>query len=290
MHKVNTIHLGRLALIIFFLSITLIVFNAYVVGYSGNAYITLDQLCVLLIGFLIYAGSHIQYGHDSVLTLYAKEVLCFFSVLGLVALLTTAVQFTPFSPIDSHLLAFDDLSRLHMNRILAWTNDEPLFKKILITTYSTIDYQLVYIPLFLIVIKRFDVLYEFYFLLLLTALIGFIFYYFFPTMAPASVIDSPYFMASQKATGLKFEQIHHYLKPSTIEGGLIAMPSFHVIWAYLCLNSLRGWPLICWALFPINILLALSCVLLGWHYPIDLLGSVVVIIVAHLVLHRLGPG
>jgi len=125
---------------------------------------------------------------------------------------------------------------------------------------------------------------EFYFLLLVSMIIGFVFYYFFPTMAPSSVIDSPYFLEEQRATALKFSQIHHYLQPTTIEGGLIAMPSFHVIWAYLCLYALRGWPILCGILFPVNCLLALACILLGWHYPIDLVGSIVVILMSQAIL------
>ena len=151
--------------------------------------------------------------------------------------------------------------------------------------YQSIIYQLICLPLIMILFKRFQLVREYYFLLVSTLLIGFVFYYFFPTTAPASTIDSPYFLMMQKATGLKFQQIHHNIPPTTLDGGLIALPSFHVVWAYLSIYLLRGWPIFCWLLFPINGLLALSCVLLGWHYPIDLIGSAVVIILAHALLH-----
>ena len=82
-----------------------------------------------------------------------------------------------------------------------------------------------------------------YFLFITTALIGFTFYYFFPTTAPASIVNSPFF-----SEGLAV-------------GFLI--------------------------LLPINGLLMASCLLLGWHYAIDILGAFLVIFLSHALCWKL---
>jgi membrane-associated phospholipid phosphatase len=115
-------------------------------------------------------------------------------------------------------------------------------------------------------------------------LIGFIVYYFFPTTAPASVLHSDYFIKEQLATGLKFTQIHQYIQPTTLDGGLIAFPSFHVIWAWLCLYLIRSWFVVFYVFLFINILLIFSCVMLGWHYFLDIILSFLILLFCHYLL------
>ncbi|HGH3054753.1 TPA: phosphatase PAP2 family protein, partial [Legionella pneumophila] len=68
-----------------------------------------------------------------------------------------------------------------------------------------------------------------------------------------------------------------HIQPTTIEGGLIALPSFHTIWAILCVYLIKDWFIPCLLLSIINVLLILSCVLLGWHYPIDILAAIILV-------------
>lgn len=63
---------------------------------------------------------------------------------------------------------------------------------------------------------------------------------------------------------------------------MISFPSFHVIWAWLCLYLVRQWRWVFILLLTMNFVLMVSCVLLGWHYCIDLAGSAVVIFLSHL--------
>ncbi len=97
------------------------------------------------------------------------------------------------------------------------------------------------------------------------------------------MIDSPFFTEAQRATGIKFTQIHAHTKPDTFKGGMIAFPSFHVIWAWLCAFLIRDWPIAFGLLFILNTVVMLSCVLLGWHYILDIFGSILVIILAHMI-------
>jgi len=265
------------------LSLIALAVNHFYFQYPGNYYFPPDCLLMGFDLFLIYAGFFFLQGRDGKITQIVKEVIYFVLVMMLICLVTNAAQYTPFPTIDQHILTFESLLNIDTNALITWTNANPLLKTVLELAYSTLNYQLCLMPLIVIVAGRTDLIREYYFLLITTALIGFTVYYFFPTTAPASVMNSEYFSEAQRATYLKFFQIHHYIQPSTMDGGMIAMPSFHVIWAWLCLYLVRGWPVVFLVLLPINLLLIASCVLLGWHYCIDIFGGVVVVLLAHFV-------
>ncbi len=270
---------------VFFLSLLAIFFNTHVTMYIGNSYLLQSSLNCLMLVLLICFGARLLFGPQHGLTHFATEFFYYLTVLQLAYLLCQAAQFTPFAPIDSYLLWFDDWSYLHLTDLMYCAHANTVIYNMLGLLYDSIAYQLIFFPLLLMCFKRFKLfLHEYYFLLLSTLLLGMIFYYFFPTTAPASNLQSPFFTEQQYATGLKFEQIHHHQIPTTSDGGMIAFPSFHVIWAYLCVNLIRCFPKLCITLLPLNLVLALSCVLLGWHYPIDLLGSVLFIILGHAML------
>ena len=115
----------------------------------------------------------------------------------------------------------------------------------------------------------------FMFALLISYFIGTLIYYFFPTIAPAALFHSPLFTFQEHDTYIKFYEIHHHLMPTTTQGGMIAFPSFHVIWASLLIyvTRPRWWlflPLLAW-----NAILISSTMLLGWHYLADALCGIV---------------
>lgn len=269
------------SILIVLLSIIALAVNGFVYHYPWNVYRVTGGAHLFLALFFMYTGFFLLYGQRGKMTRIAKEWIYFFLMLMLLLLASNATQYTPFPVIDQHILAFESLFNIDMNAIITWTHAHPSFKSGLGLVYDSLPYQMCYIPLIVIAAGRTDLIREHYFLSIITVLIGFTFYYFFPTTAPASVISSPYFSESQHATGLKFFQLHHYIQPSTQEGGLIALPSFHVIWAWLCLYLVRGWPIAFLSLLPVNVFIITSCVLLGWHYCTDIVASVVVILFSH---------
>ncbi|NDH69417.1 MAG: phosphatase PAP2 family protein [Gammaproteobacteria bacterium] len=208
-------------------------------------------------------------------------MIYFFFMMVVVTIATIAIQYTPFPTIDKQIVAFEAFGHIHLETLINWTHNHPTLNHYLWLTYNSLPYQMCYFPLFVIFMKRSNILHEYFFLMLFCTLIGFTFYYFFPTAAPASVINSPYFIDEQRATELKFFQIHHYIPTTTNDGGMIALPSFHVIWAWLCLYITRFSPLLFILVLPITSLLLASCVLLGWHYLTDVLGAIVVLLLAH---------
>lgn len=264
--------------------------NATIYQYPGNNYFPPDAFYIGFTLLLLYAGCCIQSGRSSPIAQCMKVLIYFYTVMACVALATNAVQYTPFYPIDKNLLDLEQFFGIHMEGIVGWTHRHPDFKWLLTQAYDSLPYQLSCIPLLVIsaiylrhpamnsvCIKR---LHDFYSLLLISTLIGFVGYYFFPTTGPASHVNSPYFTPSQHATGLKFYQIHHHIRPTTNEGGLIALPSYHVIWGLACLYLIAPYRIAFYALLPVTLLLILACVLLGWHYPIDIFAGFAIFAIA----------
>lgn len=273
------------AILLTLLSITAITVNYFGNHYPGNNYFPPNVFSLAIVLLLTYGGFIIQFGQTSQLAAGVKEIIYFFIVMSILALATNAAQLTPFQPIDKQISTVELSLSINIQTIVDWTNTKPVFKSLLEFIYDTLPYQMCYFPLFVIIAKRTQYAREYYFLFLISALIGFSFYYFFPSSAPASILNSNYFSTSQLATGLKFMQIHHHIQPTTLEGGMIAFPSFHVIWAWLCLYLIRGWPILFMFMLPVNLLLIASCVLLGWHFPTDLVGGVAIIIISHSLLY-----
>lgn len=268
------------AIILSLLSGLAVAANNWLYHYPGNNYFPPDTLYIAVSLILMYAGFALQLGPHSRLTTTLKELFVFFAVMSVIAFATNAAQYTPYITIDNKIVRFEKSLHINLLSIISWTVAHNTFKNVLAFIYDTLPYQMCFIPLAMIVMRS-TAIHEYYFLLLFSALIGFTFYYFCPTTAPASVLHGQYFTVAQQATGLKFSQIHHHIQPTTLDGGMIALPSFHAIWAWFCLYLLRGWPIVFAILLPINLLLVLSCVLLGWHYPTDIIGSIIVIALSH---------
>ncbi|HAT4006540.1 TPA: PAP2 family protein [Legionella pneumophila] len=277
MHVIPFRYFILLAGTIVSLSSIALIINYTIYQFPGNNYFppnTPVMACVILLN---YIGMILVFGKNNRVTCSGLELINFFVVMSIIALATNAVQLTPFSPIDKQIIKLEAQWGINMVSILEWTNKYQYFKYLLAIIYDTLPYQMSILPLCVIVSGRFYILKDYYFLLLSTTLLGFTFYYFFPTTAPASEIQNSLFAPEQIATGLKFHQIHHYIQPTTIEGGLIALPSFHAIWAILCVYLIKDWFIPCLLLSIINVLLILSCVLLGWHYPVDILAAIILV-------------
>lgn len=193
------------------------------------------------------------------------------------ALMAEAIQSTPFSPIDTDLLKLDRMLGVNTIAIMQWTFSHPFLCRVLGTEYGTMGAQLLLIPLLITTVFHRQKEAEVFYIANMSAiLVGFMIYYFFPTISPAGVLQSHYFLPEEKNLPLLFYQIHHHIKITAQTEGLIAFPSFHVIWAilltYVCrsLSKLIFYPVLC-----MNILLVLATVMLGFHYMTDVLAGAV---------------
>jgi PAP2 superfamily protein len=185
------------------------------------------------------------------------------------ALFVTGLQFTPFPPIDLTLQRWDRFFNFDTAAALSWTASHPALRALLILCYASTDFQLALAPLvagFAFDRRRMSVyLYAFIY----SFLVGGLFYYFFPSSGPGSIYHSPYFMSSQLLTSAKFYEVHHFQKVTSIQGGMIAFPSFHVMWAVLTSYAALPNRRLFWGVAALNILVVASTVLLGWHYLVD---------------------
>lgn len=274
------------------LSSAAIYINAQRFHYPGNNYFPDKSLLVAITLGLLYAAARLQFNAQHRASQILLLMLAYYGVLSAIVLMTNAAQYTPFNPIDYHLYKFQgEFCNNFFTHILAWAHHHSTLWTLFSHIYNSLSYEIVVVPIVLICLLDYAYLYEYFFLLLVTALLGFTFYYFFPSIGPAYILPKHYFITSQLATGVKFEEIHQYLQPSTLEGGLIALPSFHVIWAWLSTYTLRKYRKTFYCACLYNAAIIFSCIFLGWHYFLDLLGSLVVLLLAHglCIVHRATP-
>ncbi|CAM4434337.1 MAG: hypothetical protein LEGION0403_FIIPPAGN_01137 [Legionella sp.] len=284
MRQVPSRCISSLAGFILFFSAIAFFINYFIYQFPGNNYFPDNVVPFGIFLVLLNVGLHLTFAKESKSCQIGNELIYFFVVMVIIAFATNAVQLTPFPVIDQYIVKLEALMGIDTAAIVSWTNEHRQFKALLSTIYDSLAYQMSIIPLLVLFSCRFHLLREYYFLLLSTVLLGFGFYYVFPTVAPASIFNHSLFESSQIATGLKFSELHHHIVPTTNEGGLIAFPSFHAIWAILCVNLLREWPIACIVFAIINLVLIASCVLLGWHYCTDIVGSLIMLFISYFVL------
>lgn len=266
-----------IALLILILSTLALIVNYTNSNYAFINYFPPHAASVFLLLVLITLGALIALGKSAKITQAFFYVCQFYLILSLIAYLTIAAQVTPFPLIDKTLLRLDNLIGFNTITLLNIVAAHPVIYRLLLKAYEFIVPELAFLPCILAALQQFASLKRLYFMLLITSLLGFTFYYFWPSAAPASVLASPHFLAAQKATFLKFNQLHSYLPITTKEGGMVAMPSFHIIWAWLCQDSVWDYPLAWWLLLPLNMLMIFACIALGWHYFVDFVGSFIII-------------
>lgn len=273
-----------LALCLFIVASSLLLGNQLSFHYTTVNYLPNHAGSTFLLLCLLTLGSSIHWGRTAHLTVSLYFLCQFYVVLLLIAYLTNAVQTTPFAPIDPWLLKLDRQLGYSTLGVLAFIKAAPILDHALSFAYACMAPELALVPCLLALQREFETLKRLYFMLLTTALIGFLGYYFWPTTAPASVLHSPLFSPEQQATGLKFYALHQRQPIYSTAGGLIAMPSFHIIWACLCQYAVNRLPYIRYILGLLNLLLIAACIGLGWHYAVDLFGSLLTLLLGYLLL------
>lgn len=286
--RIINIASAHLAGFIILASLSMMLLNYFIFHYQGINYLPYKMTFqILLIILLLKAGLMLLFDKKHWLISIADRSLLSFSLLCLLALYTTAIQLTPFAPIDSWLLAIDKFMHINQPHILKFSHNHSWFFNSLNAAYNLLHIELSCVFMAIILLPESNKQSQFIFLLLISAAIGFLIYYFLPTTAPASIINSSLFLDEQRETYLKFHQIHHHL-PITVEGGgLIALPSFHCIWAVLCQYYFMRWPRLGLLLAPLNIWIITACLMLGWHYLIDILASILLLILSVIILNSI---
>lgn len=255
-------------------------FNHYVWHYPLVNYFVACMTSIFCLFFFSTLGFWFGKGSSSRWTKLFFYITVYHSIVFLVMYATNAVQLTPFKPIDIHLLQID--STLHYDTVMILNKlaKHASWRSHLVHAYNFVDMELAFLPVLLVILGQFYSVKQFFCILLCSTLLGYLLYFFWPTTAPASLLKSTYFIKEQIYTGVKFYQLHGHIKPEFDYGGLISMPSFHIIWAILCQQSAWRVRWLWYGLLPVNILVVLSALFLGWHYLADFFGSVIVIAIA----------
>lgn len=218
-----------------------ILVNALTTQYSGNLFLPTPWIYSSPMG-LILTLVGIEMRSTMPRTGILLRAIGFFFLIAVVenASLAYGVQFTPFSTVDTSIAAFDRLLGFDVVTAMDWTNARPLVHRVFSIGYESLVYQLLAVPILLTLAQRHKAVDDLFISIMISFVIGTAIYYFFPTLAPAGVIQDPHFTAYQHDTSLKFNEIHHHLPITRQAGGLIGFPSFHVVWAVLLAYACRS--------------------------------------------------
>jgi hypothetical protein len=254
----------------FLLSASLCAVNAAGPSYTGAVYFPTLLVIPLLAAFnawLTGARRSVQTGVPKPwLTDLGAYAL---AMLGLTALVQ-GIQYTPHASIDPSLVSWDRRLGWDTAAVLGRVAARPALRFWLTRAYETTDLQLAVVPLLPLLARDTRRSRVFLHAMMYASLIGCLFYWFFPSSGPASMIGSPFFPWVQRATYMKFSQVHSWSPVTTVWGGMIAFPSFHVAWAALTVYAAAGDRRMLWPGAALNAVVVASTVLLGWHYLVDL--------------------
>lgn len=280
--------IALLCLISLLVGLSYITVNAYTTQFAGNlfqdpSWVVLAPMALVMMGL----GGYLRCFMPRSGFIIRSFALLFIVATVQQAALAYGIQFTPFPTIDLSLLRADQWLGFDSLAVLQWTHQHPLVLNTLETAYNGLILQLMLVPCLLTLLQQHRALNVFLMAMLMAFLLGTTIYYFFPTIAPAGILQSPYFTEEQLATSLKFFQLHHHLPITTVEGGLIAFPSFHVAWAVLLAYLCRPKAWLFYPMLLLNTLVIAATFMLGWHYLVDALAGIVLAIGAIIVAEKI---
>lgn len=265
-----------LAIVTFLIGMVYIVINKLIMQYTGilyvpNYFIYLAPIFIGLTFLSFYAREH-----SPLMASITRTYGLYYCIVVALGVLTTGIQYTPFPLIDHHLARIDAFFGYNSVAVLNWTYNHPHFKTFLEYAYDAIGPELFIIPLFLGVMKDRRSVNIYFYAIIFSYLIGTTIYYFLPTAGLTVVFSDPHFMKLEHDTYLKFMEVHLREVITTYQGGMIAFPSFHVIWSILVAHALIRHKYVFYPVAIFNIFVIASTMLLGWHYMTDVIGGFVV--------------
>ncbi len=260
-------------LALFAVAYALIAYNARVLHYPGISYFPRQMIPVLFpLAELGALGLLLRRRHPR-----SAFVLGHWAALGLlmaaVSMMVTGLQYTPHAAIDARLAAFDARAGVSVTGLLAWTHARPPLLRLLRVCYAVLDAEVFVVPALVALTGDERRMRVYLHAGALSFLAGGLFYWFYPSSGPASLLSSPYFTAEQLSTSLKFRLIHSGVTPPSGSGGMIAFPSFHVVWAVLLAWASLADRRLARAVVPLNALMIAATLLLAWHFLADALGG-----------------
>lgn len=225
--------------------------------------------------FFVAIGLSRQFASFS---LCLKAIAMLFITLTLTEISNTAVLTTPFPTHDIFINHIDQRMGFHLLTLLQLLKQHHVIEKIIWYIYYSLLLAMHITPITLSLIATPRVLYHYFTSFLLSAIIGYTIFYFFPTeTSPASIYPHRYFTHFQLNTLHQFQLEHlHRTLHFDLVGGVISFPSFHAIWITLIIFFLWPFRFIRKLTLIYGIAVLLTTVLTGWHYLIDSIAGIVI--------------
>ncbi len=248
-----------------------------------NAWIYIASISIPLLILLVN-----KYRHDPKIFNVCVSVTIILVFTNAASILSYLVVSTNLPLVDTQLDAIDKLINFNWLEIYNWVRSHPLMHFILKIVYNSLLLQLVASIIFLSFTNRFAVLYQFIFLIILSALITIAISGFFPAAGAwkyYSVSDS-----------VDLSMLSHFelLRSGSLKTidltkvqGLISIPSYHAALAILLINALRTSPTLFPLVLILNFLMLISIPTEGSHYFIDLLAGVLLAVILLLLTPKL---
>src|SRR3990167_140298 len=205
-----------------------------------------------------------------------KSVAMLYISLSILEICNTAILTTPFPTHDQWMVHTDRLLGFHLLPILRVLHGYASIQSIIWSCYFSLLAAIHFLPISLSFDQNPKVMYHYYCSFIVSIIIGYLIYYFFPTMtSPAAVYPHQYFTAFQLNTLHQFQLEHlHKIIHFNLIGGIISFPSFHAIWAVFVIYFLWPYGWIRYVGIIYGILIFATSVLTGWHYLVDVFSGI----------------
>jgi membrane-associated phospholipid phosphatase len=212
-----------------------------------------------------------------VLCLRALAILV--GTTAVIAPLTYAVATIRWPWFDNQLAAFDASLGLSAGALVNWTAQHPVFDLLMRLVYSSVFPQII---LVIVVLgftsdRRLDI---FLIRFMLGGLLTSAIFAFLPAQGTCVYFGTPtpdhYLPVLSELDRLRRGVAYVSWRNAQ---GIVTFPSFHTIWAVLLIAAFSGRRLF-WPVAILNSLVLLSCVTTGMHYFVDVLGGLIITVIA----------
>ncbi|MBI3565026.1 MAG: phosphatase PAP2 family protein [Elusimicrobia bacterium] len=254
----------------FALAAALCAANRWGPAYTGAVYFPRLTVVPLLLAFNAWLTGARFEARDGAAKPWLTDLGAYALAMLALAALVQGIQYTPSVPIDPLLLRWDRALGWDTAKSLDWVAARPALRWVLTRVYESTDLQLALAPLLPLLAGDRRRSRVFLHAMVYATLLGCVFYRLWPSSGPASMIGSPHFPWVQRATYMKYSQVHSWTPVTTVWGGMIAFPSFHVAWAALTVYAAAGDRRALWPAAALNAAVIASTLILGWHYLVDL--------------------
>ena len=237
---------------------------------------------LILLFFSCFARKHSPH---TALILHTYSIL--FIGIAIAGVSTTAMQDTPFHPIDKYIASIDRFFHFNVVQIYSWTLKHQSLQHLFSYAYNSLIPQFLFLPLIIALLREAKSIRIY----LLTLILGYdciqLIYYFFPTVAPAGFYHSSIFTTAQKSCLYKLNRLQRHLVIHSQGMCLVSFPSPHVFWGLTYVNLARKKLISAIPISFLNLCLILSTLFLGWHYLTDVLGAILLFTLTTAIAHKM---